>query len=192
VIVAELEAQLAQHQAYYAAFKSLDKQEARKLTKPSEVYESSTSELLAGEKRGRDFLKIRPDAPIVPHSTILNTANKMGRSWSTAQRRLSNQHRVSKGFDALDRKQVLRRFDEQETQAYKAAVQGHFDSGRLGFNQKSRSMQRIILIGGGYFWMGGNVYDFGETLKSSKFERSRVRRASTRSNALIPGARSEG
>lgn len=183
VKAAELEAQLAQHQAYYAAFKSLDKQDAQKLTKSEKVF-SSSSVLSPGASRGRDFFKIRPDAPIVPHTTIEKVSNRLGKSWGATQHRLSNQYRNSVGFEALDRKQVLRRFSDRETQAYKAALQGNFDSGRSGFNPISQTFQKILLVGGAYYWVGGNVYDFQDSLKGNRYERSRIRRACSRANAL--------
>ena len=189
VKAAELEAQLAQHQAYYAAFKSLDKQDAQKLTKSEKVF-SSSSVLSPGASRGRDFFKIRPDAPIVPHTTIETVANRLNKSWGTAQYRLSNQYRNLTGFDSLDRKQILRRFSDRETQAYKAALQGNFDSGRSGFNPISQTFQKILLIGGVYYWVGGNVYNFQDSLKGNRYERSRIRRACTRANAFTQGLRS--
>jgi hypothetical protein len=184
VVSAELETALAQHQAYYALKSKLEGAERDKLKNPSILVYDRSSEFSTGARRSHRFLVIRPDAPEIPHTTIGLLGGRLGICYRAAQNRLSNTWRAKKGFEPLDRLQVMRRFDEQETQAYKRCCAVHNNT-QEGFNNLSGTKQAIIAYQGGFCWAGGNIYNPQVELKSSRFQRSRIKQAVARSNALV-------
>lgn len=184
VISAELETALAQHQAYYALKSKLEGVERDRLKNPQILVNDRSSEFSTGANRSRRFLVIRPDAPEIPHTTIGNISGKLNLSYRATQNRLSNQWRSEKGFPTLDRLQVLRRFDVQETAAYQRCCAIHHNT-QIGLNNLSGTKQAIIAYKGGFCWAGGNIYSSDTELKSSKFQRSRIKRSVSHSNSLI-------
>jgi hypothetical protein len=185
VVAAELEVAMAQHQAYYATRKKLAGSERDRIQNPAKIVYNRSSALVKGVSRGRRFLVIRHDATQIPHTTIGKLGDRLNRSYSTAQRRLSDQNRIDKGFEPLDRLQVLRRFDEQQTVAYDRFSAFH-NPQRLGENPNiPGSRQRIIRYGGDYCWAGGNIYNPQVELKCCKVQRKRIREAVKGSNSMI-------
>jgi hypothetical protein len=185
VVAAELEIAMAQHQAYYATRKKLAGSDRDRIQNPAKIVHNRSSALVQGVTRGRRFLVIRHDATQIPHTTIGKLALRLNRSPSTAQRRLSNINRVEKGFEPLDRLQILRRFDEPQTIAYDRFSAFH-NSKRLGENPNiPGSRQRVIRYGGDYCWAGGNIYNPQVELKCCKVQRKRIREAVKASNSML-------
>ncbi len=181
--VAELVANLLQHHAYYSAREKVDRSERYKITQPSSI-PVPASELLAGAK-GQRFTRIAPDANVIPHTTIRNISSSIGRHCRTFQNRMSNSWRESKGLDPIDRTQILRRFSEQETVAYMRCCDVTGKRTRRAENPRSpNECQAVLNYGGGLYWAGGNVYGATLDLKSSRFERTRIKKAESRTNRL--------
>lgn len=184
VITAELETALAQHQAYWALKSKLEGLERIRLKNPSILVHDRSSEFSTGAKRSRHYLVIHPDAPEIPHTTIGNISGKLNLSYRATQNRLSNDWRSLKGFQPLDRMQVMRRFDEAETMAYQRCCAVH-NTSRVGLNNLSGTKQAIVAYKGGFCWAGGNIYNPQVELKAARFQRSRIKRSVSASNILI-------
>lgn len=186
IVAAEFEIALAQHQAWYATRKKLEGADRDRIQNPADIVFSRRSALLrqSGVSRSRQFLVIRSDANQIPHTTIEKLSNRLGKSWSTAQRRLSNLNRIEKGFEPLDRCQILRRFSSEESNAYDRFRAFH-NSKQLGENSRTGTQQRVIRYGGDYCWAGGNIYNPQVELKMFKAQRSRIKKAVEAVNALL-------
>lgn len=186
VYATELEILKSQHQAHYAATHQGTKADKAQVLDPSDTVDRKTSQFSSGAISPK-YLKLEPNAPICPHTSIGRIAKLTGRAYSTIQRRLSNQWRTEKGFKPLPRLRVVRKLNPYQSESYlynqkrESLVGQEFElnarSANWLINPKSMSYQFIRNLGDGLYFLGGNIYQASIKLRGCRWTRRKVKLA---------------
>jgi hypothetical protein len=171
-----IDAQAGQRRALYAARQDAPKGAKRKVLDARRYIEPTCDNSVRVKRRSKYFRA--SDGFSVPGISISALSDRSGYSDRTVKTRLSNNWRLERGLDLIQKQRVLTQLDYCDQIIYSEFSQSFINRS----DSKNGKYHLIKFIGGVAYRLGVNVYNTSYELRSCRFLRVRVKSAIRKMN----------